>query len=122
MNRRRPLVVFVFAILLFIRSLTGAAQVRDGSSFERAILVEGDYKHSVDWEWNYLHKYFRGRGLPREHALTRHNDRTYDKFVFTDGKVVIFDVTRFAGEIFKKRDIDLPKLMREMGIEPEKPK
>jgi hypothetical protein len=122
MNRRRPLVVLVFAILLCIRSLTGAAQVRDGSSFERAILVEGDYKHSVDWEWNYLHKYFRGRGLPREHALTRQNGRTYDRFVFTDGKVVIFDVTRFAREIFKKRDIDLPKLMREMGIEPEKPK
>ena len=114
--------VVVFAVLLCIPSLDGAAQIRDGSSFERAILVEGDYKHSVDWEWNYLHKYFRGRGLPREHALTRHNGRTYDKFVFTDGKVVIFDVTRFAKEIFKKRDIDLPKLMREMGIEPEKPK
>ncbi len=122
MNRRRPLFVFVFVILLCSQSLTGAAQVRDGSNFERAILVEGDYKHSVDWEWNYLHKFFRGRGLPREHALTRRNGRKYDKFFFTDGKVVIFDVTRFAGEIFKKRDIDLPKLMREMGIEPEKPK
>jgi hypothetical protein len=122
MNTRRTVVVIVFAILVCLPSLGGAARVRDGSSFERAILVEGDYKHSVDWEWNYLRKYFRGRGLPREHALTRHNGRTYDKFVFTDGKVVIFDVTRFAREIFKKRDIDLPKLMREMGIEPEKPK
>ena len=104
MKTRRSLVVFVFAILLCIRPLTGAAQVRDGSSFERAILVEGGYKHSVDWEWNYLHKYFRARGLPREHALSRHNGGTYDKFVFTDGKVVIFDVTRFAGEIFKKEE------------------
>lgn len=111
--------VLFLAILLGTPSLAAAAEVRDGSSFERAILVEGDYEHSVDWEWNYLRKNFRGRGLPKEHALTQHNGRTYDKFVFSTArgdKVVYFDVTRFAKRIFKKRSSTLPELMKEMGI------
>src|SRR5438045_3131673 len=100
MNTRRSLALLFFAILLGMRSLAGAAQVRDGSSFERAILVEGDYKHSVDWEWDYLKKKFGGRGMPKEHALTQHKGRTYDRFVFSTAggdKVIYFDVTRFAG-------------------------
>ena len=99
MNTSRALAVLFFAILLGIPSLAAAAEVRDGSSFERAILVQGDYKHSVDWEWNYLRKNLRLRGMPREHALTQHKGRTYDEFVFNN-KVVYFDVTRFAGQIF----------------------
>ena len=114
----RAITALFFAIL----SVASAAEIRDGSSFDRAILVQGDYKHSVDWEWNYLRQKFGGRGMPKEHALTQHNDRTYDRFVFSTAggdKTIYFDVTRFAGEIFKKRDIDLPKLMKEMGITPE---
>ena len=103
MNIRRPLALLFIAVLLGIPSLAGAAQVRDGSSFERAILVEGDYEHSVDWEWNYLRKHF-GRGVPKEHALTQHKGRTYDVFVFFSGRAVYFDVTRFASRIFKKRN------------------
>jgi len=38
--------------------LVSAKEVRDGSSFERAILVQGDYEDSVDWEWAYLMKEF----------------------------------------------------------------
>src|SRR5687768_3368697 len=121
MNASRAVAVLLFAILLGIRPLAGAAPVRDGSSFERAILVEGEYKHSVDWEWNYLKKNLRLRGLPKEHALTQHKGRTYDKFVFSD-RVVYFDVTRFAGQIFKKRTKSLEQLMREMGIPIEKQK
>jgi hypothetical protein len=120
MRTSRIVAVLFFATMLSVRSF-GAAGARDGSSFERAILVEGDYKHSVDWEWDYLRKNFRGHGMPKEHALTQHNGRTYDKFVFSD-KVVYFNVTRFEKEIFKKRDIDLPTLMKQMGIEPEKSK
>jgi hypothetical protein len=121
MNTHRTLALLLFATLLGIPSLAGAAQVRDGSSFERAILVEGDYEHSVDWEWNYLRKHFGGRGLPKEHALTQRKGRTYDKFVFSD-RVVYFDVTRFAGQIFKKSTKSLEQLMKEMGIPIEKQK
>jgi len=121
MNTSRTAAMLFFAILLGVRSLAGAALVRDGSSFERAILVQGDYEHSVDWEWNYLKKDLRLRGLPKEHALTQHNGRTYDKFVFSD-RVVYFDVTRFAGQIFKKRTKSLEQLMKEMGIPIEKHK
>ena len=114
MNIRRTLVVLAFVILLSIPSGRGAAQIRDGSSFERAILVEGDYEHSVDWEWAYLKKHFGGR-MPKEQGLTQHKGRTYDRFVFSD-RVVYFDVTRFAGQIFKKRTKSLAELMKEMGI------
>ena len=111
----------LLAAAVSIPSFAVAADVRDGSSFERAILVEGDYKHSVDWEWDYLRKNFRDHGMPKEQALTQHNGRTYDKFVFSD-KVVYFDVTRFEKQIFKKRTKSLPELMKEMGIPAKTPK
>ena len=122
MNTPRTVIILLVALLLGIPSLARAGQGRDGSSFERAILVEGDYKHSVDWEWNYLHKHFSGGGLPREHALTQQKGRTYDKFVFSSGKVVYFDVTRFAGQIFKKNTKSLEQMMKEAGIPIEKKK
>jgi hypothetical protein len=115
------LAALFLAIVLSIPSFAVAADLRDGSSYERAILVEGDYKHSVDWEWDYLRKNFRGHGMPKEQALTQHNGRTYDKFVFSD-KIVYFDVTRFEKQIFKKRTKSLPELMKEMGIPAETPK
>src|SRR5437868_1342501 len=108
--RTSPIVVVLFLpIVLSVLSFAAAAGVRDGSSFERAILVEGDYRHSVDWEWDFLRKNFRGHGMPKEQALTQHNGRTYDKFVFSD-KIVYFDVTRFEKQIFKKHPIDLRAL------------
>jgi hypothetical protein len=119
---RTPWIVaaLFLAIILSIPSL-GAAVVRDGSSFERAILVEGDYKHSVDWEWNYLKKTLRLPGLPKEQALTQHNGRTYDRFVFSD-RVVFFDITRFEKQIFKKNNKSLEQMMKEAGIPVEKHK
>jgi hypothetical protein len=125
MNASRTLAVLFFAVVLSIPSLAAADDLRDGSSLERAILVEGDYAHSVDWEWNYLSKKFGGRGIPKEQALTRHSGRTYDRFVWgtaAGDKVVYFDVTRFAGQIFKKRTKSLEQLMKEMGIPIEKHK
>jgi hypothetical protein len=114
-------VAILFVAIALPPSLAVAAGVRDGSSFERAILVEGDYKHSVDWEWDYLKKKMGLRGVPREHALTQHNGRTYDKFVFND-RVVYFDVTRFEKQIFKKSTKSLEQMMKEMGIPIEKKK
>jgi hypothetical protein len=122
MNTARTVAILFFAILLNISTIAAAAPVRDGSSFERAILVQGDYKRSVDWEWNYLRNELRLRAAPKEHALTQHKGRTYDVFVFPSGKVVYFDVTRFAGQIFKKRTKSLEQLMKEMGIPIEKHK
>jgi hypothetical protein len=113
--RTARFVVLLFLAIALLPSLAIAAVVRDGSSFERAILVEGDYKHTVDWEWDYLKKKMGLRGMPKEQALTQHNGRTYDKFVFSD-RVVYFDVTRFEKEIFKKRTKSLEQLMREHGI------
>jgi hypothetical protein len=119
---RTPWIVaaLFLAIILSIRSLA-AAVVRDGSSFERAIVVEGDYKHSVDWEWNYLKKTLRLPGLPKEQALTQHNGRTYDRFVLSD-RVVFFDITRFEKQIFKKNNKSLEQMMKEAGIPVEKHK
>jgi hypothetical protein len=114
-------VALLFLAIALVPSLAVAAVVRDGSSFERAILVEGDYKHSVDWEWNYLKKTLRLRGLPREQALTQHNGRTYDRFVFRD-RVVYFDITRFEKQIFKKNHKSLEQMMKEAGIPVEKHK
>jgi hypothetical protein len=114
-------VALLFLAIALVPSLAVAAVVRDGSSFERAILVEGDYKQSVDWEWNYLKKTLRLRGLPREQALTQHNGRTYDRFVFSD-RVVYFDITRFEKQIFKKNNKSLEQMMKEAGIPVEKHK
>ena len=114
-----PLIAMLFSIFIVAPTTGGAADVRDGSSFERAILVPGDYKGSVDWEWNYLRKKYGRRAMPKEHALTRHKGRTYDKFVFSTARgdeVIYFDVTRFEKEIFKKRTKSLGQLMDEMGI------
>jgi len=121
MNPRPHAIGLFLSVLFGVAALATAAVTRDGSSFERAILVEGDYKHSVDWEWNYLHKHYPGR-MPSEHALTQHDGRTYDKFVFGGGKVVYFDVTRFAGQIFKKNNKSLDQMMKEAGIPIEKKK
>jgi hypothetical protein len=95
----------LLAAFLAIFSMAGAAEVRDGSSFERAILVQGGYEQSVDWEWAYLKKLFWGRGMPKEHGFMQHNGRWYDCFVFTTSsgdKVIYFDVTRFADRITRK--------------------
>ncbi len=53
--------------------------------------------------------------MPKEHALIQHKGRTYDQFVFSD-RVVYCDVTRFAGQIFKKRTKSLGEIMDEAGI------
>ena len=53
--------------------------------------------------------------------MTQHKGRTYDRFVFSE-RVVYFDVTRFAGQMFKKRTKSLEQLMKEMGIPIEKHK
>jgi hypothetical protein len=116
----RPMGTPRFLITLFLVSfsvapLAVAAVTRDGLSFERAILVEGNYKHSVDWEWDYLKRKMGLRGMPKEQELTQHNGRTYDKFVFS-GRVVYFDITRFEKEIFKMRTKSLEQLMKEKGI------
>jgi hypothetical protein len=90
----RPHRVLVLVILLSIAQIAEAAVVRDGSSFDRAILVEGDYARSVDWEWNYLRNKLGLRGPPKEHSLTQHRGRTYDVFVFPSGRAVYFDVRK----------------------------
>ena len=125
MDAFRIVAILSFAILLDVFSVAAAGEVRDGSSFERAILVPGNYEHSVVWEWNYLSKQFGGRGIPKEQALTQHGGRTYERFVWgtsAGDRVVYFDVTRFAGQIFKKRTKSLEQLMKEMGIPIEKHK
>ena len=116
MSMPRILALICLAILFHLSTPAVAADVvRDGSSFERAILVQGDYKHSVRWEWNYLHRNFPDR-IPTEQVLTQHNGRTYETFAFVGGKILYFDVTRFAGEIFKKRTKSVEQIMRELGI------
>jgi hypothetical protein len=116
MSTPRAVILFCVAMLFHYSAGVAAAEiVRDGSSFERAILVPGDYKHSVRWEWDYLHRHFRDR-IPTEQALTQQNGRTYDRFVFAGSKVLYFDVTRFVGEIFKKRTKSVEQIMKELGI------
>ena len=105
MCTRLTLAVFVCASLLVAVPLVSAADVHDGSSFERAIVVPGDYEHTVDWEWAYLKKLFWGHGMPQEHGLMQHNGRWYDRFVFSTSsgdKTVYFDVTRFASRMTRK--------------------
>jgi hypothetical protein len=111
----RIIAVILLAVCLGLPAVVHAAEVRDGSTFERAILVPGDYKHYVAWEWDYLHKHFSGR-IPAQQTLTRHNGRTYDEFVFVGGKLLYFDITRFSGEIFKKRTKSVEQIMKELGI------
>ena len=116
MSTPRAFALLCVALLFLYPAVAAAVEVvRDGSSFERAILVPGDYKHSVRWEWDYLHRHFPDR-IPTEQALIQHNGRTYDRFVFGGGKVLYFDITRFAGEIFKKRSKSVEQIMKELGI------
>ena len=121
MRTPRIVIALFLAIVLSIPTLAIAAIVRDGSSFERAIVVEGDYKRSVGWEWDYLKRKLGLRGLPSEHALMRHNGGTYDRFVFSN-RVVYCDVMRFEKQIFKKSDKSLEQMMKEAGIPVEKHK
>ena len=82
-----------------------SAIVRDGSSFERAIIPAADYDHYVDWEWDYLKKRLWGQGMPVEHALTEHNGRLFDVHTFSTSqgnKVIYFDITRFADRLKRK--------------------
>ena len=92
-------IVAMSMILCALAPLEGATEVRDGSSYERAIIVPPETKRYVDWEWDYLEKrFFDGHAMPKEHALLEHGGRMYDRFVFSTragDKVVIFDVDSF---------------------------
>jgi hypothetical protein len=87
-------------------ALTSAKDVLDGTTPERAIMVPGDSKHYVDWEWDYLQKrFFDGHAMPKEHALIEHKGHMYDSFVFSTrsgDKVIYFDVTRFHSSLVGK--------------------
>jgi hypothetical protein len=119
MRAFRPISFLTFSIVLSVSRLVAAAEIRDGSTFERAILVPGDYEHSGAWEWNYLRTHFRGLGMPKQAGLLQHNGRTYDEFVFgaaRGDKFVYFDLTRFASRIYKKRTKSLDQIMKETGM------
>lgn len=90
-----------------------AQDVHDGSSFERAIIVPGDYEHIDEWEWKYLQSHFADQGMPKHFGSTvvEHNGDTFHKFVFSTPdreKTIYFDVTRFASAIKQSRSSRIP--------------
>jgi hypothetical protein len=102
--------ITVFASILITVALAvpvlGEKEVRDGSSYERAIIVPPDHKDYVKWEWDLLFKrFFDGQAMPKEHALVEHDGHMFDRFVFTTRKgekVIYFDVTSFHRELAKE--------------------
>jgi len=73
----------------------------DGSSFEKAILVQGATEATgVPAEYAYLRKHYPGYVLAKQ-SLLNHKDRIYDALDFTwEGKAyrVYFDITEFFGK------------------------
>jgi hypothetical protein len=96
----RPFVLILLSISVCgVAALGDGKDPRDGSSYERAIIVPPQTERYVEWEWDLLQKrFFDGHAMPKEHALLEHGGRIYDRFVFStrDGdKIMIFDVTSF---------------------------
>ncbi len=73
----------------------------DGSSFEKAILVQGATEATgVPAEYAYLRKHYPGYVFTKQ-SLLNQNGRIYDALDFTwDGKPhrVYFDITEFFGK------------------------
>lgn len=73
----------------------------DGSSFEKAILVQGATEATgVPAEYAYLRKHYPGYAVTKQ-SLLNHKDRMYDALDFTwEGKAyrVYFDITEFFGK------------------------
>jgi len=71
-------------ILCSVVALGEEKPLRDGSSYERSIMVPAGTQDYVQWEWDYLQKrFFDGYAMPKEHAMLEHDGRIYDSFVFT---------------------------------------
>src|SRR4051794_463694 len=67
--------------------------VRDGSSFERAIIVGRDQPGEVDWEFAQMRKLHPDAEIvPAEQALVSHDGRDYDLWVLKTphGKVTVY--------------------------------
>ncbi|GAT34785.1 hypothetical protein TSACC_23219 [Terrimicrobium sacchariphilum] len=73
----------------------------DGSSFEKAILVQGATEPTgVAAEYAYLDKHYPGYAVTKQ-SLLNHKDRLYDALDFTwEGKPhrIYFDITEFFGK------------------------
>ncbi len=98
--------VVLSMIVCGFAALAGQKEPRDGSSYERAIIVPPKTAQYVKWEWDQLQKrFFDGYAMPKEHALLEHDGRMYDRFVFSTrqgDKIMIFDVTSFHPDLAKE--------------------
>lgn len=95
----------LLAVLAFFVITPLSAEVTlaggDGSSFEKAILVQGATEATgVPAEYVYLGKHYPGYVFTKQ-SLLNHKDRLYDALDFTwKGKQrrVYFDITEFFGK------------------------
>lgn len=95
----------ILAVLAFLALTPLSAEVTlaggDGSSFEKAILVQGATEATgVPAEYAYLRKRYPGYVFTKQ-SLLSHKDRLYDALDFTwEGKPhrVYFDITEFFGK------------------------
>lgn len=100
-----PRLAFFAVFALFSLASPLSAEVTlaggDGSSFEKAILVQGATEATgVPAEYAYLRKHYPGYVFTKQ-SLLNHKDRLYDALDFTwEGKryTVYFDITEFFGK------------------------
>jgi len=83
---------------------TQAASLRqDGSSFERAIVIEASNElEGVPMEYRWLAEHFPGYRMQKQ-SLTNHDGRPYDILHFTDAsgteRQIYFDISKFFGKM-----------------------
>lgn len=101
MRRIAFLSLFAFAALVTPLSADVTLAGGDGSSFEKAILVQGATDATgVPAEYEYLRKHYPGYVFAKQ-SLLNYKDRLYDALDFTwEGKrcTVYFDITEFFGK------------------------
>lgn len=86
-----------------LKDTHGTSADRDGSSFEKAIIIKyiGDYSKSIDQEYKYIKRHFGVRGKDwqlMEQSLIKKNNKAYDEMVIKlfpsqEIKTLYFDIT-----------------------------
>ncbi len=76
---------------------TSTGFVRDGSSFEKAVIINGPMSEFVTVEWQWIAQHYpRAQRLPSEQGLIIRKGRYFDLITFTANGVqrtVYFDTT-----------------------------
>ena len=95
---RTVFILFTWAVCCVAEEPSSVAGVRDGSSYDKAVIIEGSMRKSLELEWKWITLHYPGaRGPSEPKTSVDGQSRRFAAITFTtqDGtpKTVYFDIS-----------------------------